>query len=146
MPRVLVVDDSADVRLLLRRVLSADGWDVEEADGGMPALERLDRGEPPALVLLDVQMPDTDGWKVLAAIRASSRAAEVPVIMCTVRSLPADAERAWRLECDGYVSKPFDTVELQRVSREVAGRDRAARERARQAGLAEARDRGREAG
>jgi CheY-like chemotaxis protein len=67
--RLLVVDDQPDIRMLLDVVLSAKGYDVTTAKGGPEALELLAIDVLPELILLDVQMPDVDGWDTLAAIR-----------------------------------------------------------------------------
>lgn len=112
MTRVLVVDDAADIRLLQRAVLERCGYDVEEASSGPDALAILARDQLPNVVVLDVQMPVMDGWETLSAIRADPRLPHVPVILCTVRSRPEDTERAWRLGCDGYLSKPFSITRL----------------------------------
>lgn len=108
---VLVVDDAADVRVLLRAVLSQAGYEVTEAAGAVEAIAALRNGRPD-LVLLDVQMPEHDGWQTLTAIRADTNTAEVPVVMCTARSAPADEAYGWRLGCDGYLTKPFAIADL----------------------------------
>ena len=112
----LVVDDASDIRLLVRSVLRGRGFDVTEAANGIEALKALASGERPDVIVLDVQMPELDGWDTLAAIRRDESTAEIPVILCTVRSQPADAERAWLLGCDGFVSKPFA---IDRLAAEV---------------------------
>lgn len=103
-----MVDDSDDIRLLLRTLLAAGGFEVAEAPSGTDALRILaEAGRLPDVVLLDVQMPVMDGWDTLAAIRAEPATAAVPVVLCTVRSGAADRHRAWQLGCDGYLVKPF---------------------------------------
>ena len=112
MRRALVVDDAADLRLLLRYTLRAAGFEVAEADGGRAALEALSGDEMPDIVILDVQMPDMDGWEVLATLRAQAASADIPVIMCTVKERPEDVELAWEGGCDGYLAKPFDIADV----------------------------------
>ena len=112
MPAAFVIDDNADVRLLLRLVLEPAGFTVTEADGGPAALAGLAAGDLPDVVLLDVQMPDIDGWETLRAIRADPATAALPVLLCTVKSRPADLERGLELGCDGYLTKPFDVSAL----------------------------------
>ena len=118
--RILVVDDQEDVRALLRVTLDSAGHEVTQAASGAAALRALDEGPVPELVVLDVQMPDIDGWDVLQRIRDNPATADVPVLMCTVKASSADAERAWRLGCDGYLTKPFGldalVAEVARVS------------------------------
>jgi DNA-binding response OmpR family regulator len=107
-PRVLVVDDDEDIRLLLKELLGRAGYDVDEAPDGRTALRRLyDR--PPALVILDVTMPDMDGYQTLERIRDLS---DVPVIMLTARSQELEKVRGLSAGADDYVAKPFGRQEL----------------------------------
>lgn len=108
MATILVCDDAADLRLLMRLTLERAGHEVVEADGGRMALVLLDSLDAVDLVLLDVQMPVQDGWSVLSAIRAHPTCRDVPIVMCTVKFSHADLIRAWTLGCDDYVNKPFD--------------------------------------
>jgi two-component system OmpR family response regulator len=105
--KALVVDDAPDIRLLADLVLSMAGFTVSAASSGSEALRKL-AGDLPDIVLLDVQMPDVDGWETLARVRADSRTADLPVVLCTVKGLPEDTLKGWSLGCDGYLSKPFD--------------------------------------
>ena len=106
--RILVVDDDADIRLLLRELLERASFDVEEADSGHAALRSLN-ASPPALVLLDVSMPDLDGYQTLERIRDLS---EVPVIMLTARARELEKVRGLTAGADDYVAKPFGRQEL----------------------------------
>ena len=133
-PAVMVVDDNADVRLLIRRVLWSAGYTVTTADSGSDALALLESTHAPDLVVLDVQMPELDGWGTLEAIRSNPRTTRLPVLLCTVNGQQADQERGWRLGCDGYVAKPFDTTALVTEVRDVLARSDGERERARRAG------------
>lgn len=107
----LIVDDAADLRFLMREVLTRSGIHVEEATSGLHALARLANRDLPDVVILDVQMPDMDGWETLATLRRQ-RGDEVGVILCTVRSHPSDAVRAYELGCDAFLAKPFNIREL----------------------------------
>ena len=124
MTRVLVVDDAADLRLLIRGVLSHSGMEVTEAASGSEALRYLE-DDRPDVVILDVQMPDMDGWETLRAIRRMDSG--VAVILCTVKAGPADAVRGWDLGCDAYVRKPFDIHELTATTTTLARLQHAAR-------------------
>lgn len=106
---VLVVDDDADLRLLIARLMALAGMEVREARGGAEALQVL-RGEPdwPDAIVLDVQMPGMDGWEALKAIRSDPSLDHVRVVMCTVKGRQVDIDLGWELGCDGYVTKPFD--------------------------------------
>ncbi len=112
MPTVLVVDDAPDIRLLVREVLERSGFVVIEACSGPQALQSLAGPELPDVVVLDVQMPDMDGWEVLSAVRRQRVTADLRVVLCTVKAGPADTLRAWELGCDGYLTKPFSIVDL----------------------------------
>jgi DNA-binding response OmpR family regulator len=106
--RILVVDDDADIRLLLRELLERASFDVDEAESGRAALRSL-HSSPPALVLLDVSMPDLDGYQTLERIRDLS---EVPVIMLTAHARELEKVRGLTAGADDYVAKPFGRQEL----------------------------------
>ena len=108
---VLVVDDAADIRLLVQAVLTRAGCQVREAASAAEAFAAID-DSPPDVVLLDVQMPDADGWSVLATIRSDPQTARLRVVLCTVKGHPDDRARGWRLGCDGYLTKPFTIPDL----------------------------------
>ncbi len=107
-PRILVVDDDEDIRLLLRELLERAGYTVDEAGDGRTALRNL-FAVPPALVILDVSMPDLDGYQTLERIRDLS---EVPVIMLTARTQELEKVRGLSAGADDYVAKPFGRQEL----------------------------------
>jgi DNA-binding response OmpR family regulator len=107
-PRVLVVDDEADIRLLLRELLERAGYQVEEAEDGRTALRNL-FANAPALVILDVTMPDMDGYQTLERIRDLS---DVPVLMLTARTQELEKVRGLSAGADDYVAKPFGRQEL----------------------------------
>ncbi|HZT92620.1 MAG TPA: response regulator transcription factor [Gaiellaceae bacterium] len=106
--RVLVVDDDDDIRQLLRELLQRAGYDVDEASDGRTALRRLFES-PPALVILDVSMPEMDGYQTLERIRDLS---DVPVIMLTARTQELEKVRGLSSGADDYVAKPFGRQEL----------------------------------
>jgi DNA-binding response OmpR family regulator len=107
-PLVLVVDDDEDIRALLRLVLERGGYDVEDQPDGRTALRAFHSGRHD-LIVLDVTMPELDGWEVLERIRDLS---EVPVLMLTARDSESDRVRGLRGGADDYVTKPFDRDEL----------------------------------
>ncbi len=120
-PTALVVDDAPDIRLLTDLVLTMAGFKVKAAASGRDALHLLAGRDLPDIVLLDVQMPEVDGWETLSRVRADPRTADLPVVLCTVKGLPEDTFKGWSLGCDGYIGKPFDigglVEELQAVLR-----------------------------
>ena len=127
MTAALVIDDAPDIRLLLRMVLSLEGFSVTEAKSGRHALELLATTERPDIAVLDVQMPELDGWKTLTRIRQEPATADLRVVMCTVKSQPADLLQAWGLGCDGYLSKPIEVRTLAATLRQVLARTEAER-------------------
>ena len=135
-PRGLVVDDAADIRSLAELVLSMAGFSASAAGSGCQALRRLAE-EIPDIVLLDVQMPEVDGWETLSRLRADPRTAHLPVVLCTVKGLPEDVLRGWSLGCDGYLGKPFDISTLVDELQSVLRRDPAERESLRRTRMAE---------
>ena len=105
---VLVVEDEHDVRRLLRVLLERAGHTVTEATNGLEALRAV-RAAAPDLVVLDVTMPELDGWQTLERIRDLS---EVPVLMLTARAGELDKVRGLKGGADDYVTKPFGRQEL----------------------------------
>ncbi len=126
--RVLVVDDEADVRGLVVELLGRAGYEVAEAANGRVALREL-FAAPPDLVLLDVNMPEVDGWQTLERIRDVS---DVPVVMLTARAGELEKVRGLKAGADDYVTKPFGRQELlarvEAVLRRAATGARAERE------------------
>jgi DNA-binding response OmpR family regulator len=106
--RILVVDDDADIRLLVRELLDRRGYSVTEARDGNEAL-RVFFDERPDLVVLDVAMPGLDGWQTLERIRELS---DVPVVMLTAKATELEKTRGLRAGADDYVTKPFGRQEL----------------------------------
>jgi signal transduction histidine kinase/BarA-like signal transduction histidine kinase len=128
-PRLLVVDDLEDNRIILTRRLARRGFEVHEAASGPEALARIAR-EPFDLVLLDIVMPEMDGFEVLQRIRQRHDAIDLPVIMVTVKDASADVVRALKLGANDYVNKPVDFEVVQaRIAVHVARKQDKARAR-----------------
>src|SRR5512139_1116529 len=106
--RILVVDDEERMVRFIRMNLEHDGFQVSEAFNGKQAIQRL-RDINPDLILLDVMMPDIDGFEVLETIREAS---SVPVIMLTAKGEEDDRVRGLKLGADDYITKPFSPREL----------------------------------
>ena len=102
--KILMVDDEARMRKLVKVFLTNKGFSVVEAGDGEEALEIFFAQKDIALILLDVMMPKLDGWEVLKTIRKYSK---VPVIMLTARSEERDELQGFSLGVDEYISKPF---------------------------------------
>jgi CheY-like chemotaxis protein len=109
--RVLVVDDERSIRLLCRVNLTASGIEVLEARDGREALEVV-RQSRPDLVLLDVMMPEVDGWTVARELARDEQTRDIPIVFLTARADPADRRRGQQLGGVGYLTKPFDPVSI----------------------------------
>jgi len=104
--RILVVDDSPDVRLALATILEDAGHDVVEAEDGDQVFD-LAIGESPDLVLLDVMMPRVNGFDALATLKSDTRTSLIPVIMVTAKGRPEDMAMARSLGAVEYITKPW---------------------------------------
>ena len=109
--RVLVVDDVATNRLLLRAKLSSAYYDVSVAENGHQALE-MARREQPDMIMLDVMMPDLDGFEVCAKLKSMEETAHIPVIMVTALDTPEERIRGLEAGADDFLSKPFNDLAL----------------------------------
>jgi CheY-like chemotaxis protein len=115
--RILVVEDDHDIRGLLRRRLARWPYEITEATSGEAAIE-MARAQPPALVVLDILLPDMDGWEVLRRLRSDPDLADVPVVVISIVDDPGDDNRP---AVQGYVQKPFRTAVVDRVFGELLG-------------------------
>jgi adenylate cyclase len=109
--RVLVIDDDATVRDLMRRYLSREGFDVITAAGGQEGLAYA-RKLHPSVITLDVFMPDIDGWSVLQAIKQDADLSQIPVIMMTISD---EKQKGFTLGASGYLTKPVDRARLSQL-------------------------------
>ncbi|MES9665958.1 response regulator transcription factor [Bacillus nitratireducens] len=122
--KILVVDDESSIRNLIRMQLEMEGYEVLTAADGREALERWN--EQPDVLILDVMLPDTDGYELLRLFREKDR--DIPVLMLTAKSQMNDKLLGLQLGADDYVTKPFNYAELilrvknmsRRVKKEVA--------------------------
>jgi two-component system cell cycle response regulator DivK len=104
---ILYVEDNPENRLLVRRVLVSEGYDVVEAANARDALERI-RESAPSLILMDINMPDIDGYTLTTKLRAIPELIQVPIIALTANVMKGDRERSLQAGCDGYMQKPID--------------------------------------
>lgn len=122
-PRVLVVDDTASIRFLIRTNLELAGFDVDEAVDGVDCLEILSRTHDlPDAITVDVMMPRMDGVATVTAIRADPRTAEIAIIMVSTQGHPADIQRGMDAGVDAYITKPFDPDHMVETVGEVIER------------------------
>jgi len=104
---ILYVEDNQDNRMLIRRVLEAEGFSFVDAKDAAQALERL-QANSIDLILMDINMPDVDGYTLTSQIRSMPRYANVPIIAVTANVMRGDRERSLEAGCDGYIQKPID--------------------------------------
>ena len=111
--RILVADDSADIRKLISLILSTEGYEVLSVESGRELLDRY-QAFSPDLVLLDIMMPHLSGFEVLEALRASAEPdrATAPIIMITAKSLETDIQRALDRGASSYLVKPVSYTHL----------------------------------
>jgi CheY-like chemotaxis protein len=120
--RVLVVDDTPQIRLLLRLNLEIEGFDVEESADGATCMRRLrDSSRPrPDVVCLDAVMEPVDGWTVVEQIRGDEALRDLPILMITASVHRDEGRRAARAGVDSFIAKPFDpdavVAEVARLS------------------------------
>jgi two-component system cell cycle response regulator DivK len=104
---ILYVEDNADNRTLVRRILMAEGYNLLEAANAAQALETL-RNNKPDLILMDINMPDMDGYSLTAKIKDTPGLESIPIIALTANVMRGDRERSLEAGCDGYIQKPID--------------------------------------
>jgi two-component system cell cycle response regulator DivK len=108
---ILYVEDNVDNRTLVRRVLTAEGYNMIEAVNALQALELL-KNTKPSLILMDINMPDIDGYTLTAQIKKTPGLELIPIIALTANVMRGDRERSIEAGCDGYIQKPIDIDSL----------------------------------
>ncbi|MEK7817103.1 MAG: response regulator [Actinomycetota bacterium] len=117
---VMIVDDEASLRSLVRANLEIDGFDVCEAVDGIEAMNLL-RDMQPDLILLDIMMPGKDGIEVLGELAADNKLKDIPVILLTAKGEQKDLERGAELGARGHITKPFDPEQMVRTVKAALG-------------------------
>jgi two-component system, cell cycle response regulator DivK len=105
--RILYIEDNAENRLLMRRVLMAEGYLVDEAIDGNSGLQKASES-PPDLILMDINLPEIDGYEVTARLKQLPNMTGVPIIAVTANVMKGDREKTLAAGCDGYIQKPID--------------------------------------
>lgn len=109
--KILYIEDSPSNRLLVRRILLVEDYEVFEAEDGLVGLEIAKR-ELPDLILMDMNLPDVDGYEMTRRIRATPELAHIPVVAMTANVMHGDREKTLEAGCIGYIPKPIDVDEL----------------------------------
>lgn len=115
--RVLLVEDNEDNLQLVRFLLEQDGYEVLAAYNGRTGLA-LARQELPDLILMDLSLPEIDGWQAAQELKADQNTSWIPLLALTAHTLPGDRQRALSLGFDGFISKPLDVANFgENISR-----------------------------
>jgi len=119
--RVVCIEDEAEMIDLVRLILGRKGFKVIGANGGIEGLEAV-RREKPDLVLLDLMMPDMDGWEVYQQMKADNALREIPVIVVTAKAQSIDKVLGLHIaKVDDYITKPFGPQELLESVEKILG-------------------------
>lgn len=111
MPRILAVDDEPNIVRLIQVNLERHGYQVETANNGVQALEKI-RANRPDLIVSDVMMPEMDGFELLTTIRKDAALQDLPVIMLTAKAQDKNVLEGYQRGADMYLTKPFNPAEL----------------------------------
>ena len=110
---ILYVEDNIDNRTLVRRILLSEDYNLIEAVNAMEALKVLETTKPD-LILMDINMPDMDGYTLTARIKTTPGFERVPILALTANVMRGDKEKTLEAGCDGYIQKPLDIDQLIR--------------------------------
>jgi two-component system cell cycle response regulator DivK len=119
--KILVVEDDDDNRVLLAKLLDAQGYEVFEAADGGEAIEIV-TSEKPDLVLMDMGLPHVSGYDATRAIKKKPELCEIPIVALTAFAMEQDKQKVLDAGCDGYLTKPYDIFELlERIKEYLEG-------------------------
>ncbi len=125
-PLILYVEDNAENRLLIRRILMAEGFSILEAANAAQALDVLQTAQPD-LILMDINLPEVDGYTLTTQLKTVPKLSSVPIVALTANVMRGDRERTLEAGCDGYIQKPVDVdllpIQISRYLRKDAGRE-----------------------
>lgn len=122
--QIVIIDDEEAMIALLKLELESEGFRVSSASDGSSALELIQK-DLPRLVLLDVMMPDMDGYEVLKSLKENPRTRKIPVLMLTAKGLDPDIQKGLDLGADDYITKPFHAnLLLKRIKTVLQNPDR----------------------
>jgi two-component system cell cycle response regulator DivK len=106
-PTILYIEDNRDNRMLVRRILEAEGYAVLEAESGATGME-VARITRPSLILMDINLPEVDGYELTAQCKLMPELRDVPIIALTANVMKGDREKSLEAGCSGYIQKPID--------------------------------------
>lgn len=105
--KILHIEDNLENRVLVRRLLQAADYEVLEAENAFQAISYL-RSSRPDLILMDINMPDVDGYTLTSKLKTVPGIQQIPIIAITANAMRGDRERSLRAGCDGYIEKPIN--------------------------------------
>jgi len=111
--RILYIEDNPDNRMLVKRVLEAEGYSVAEAANAHDGMQQA-LAEPPALILMDINLPEVDGYTTTSRLKITPGLEKVKIIALTANVMRGDREKTLAAGCDGYIQKPIDVDLLPR--------------------------------
>ncbi len=118
--KILVVDDDPYILMSLEFLMKKNGFDVMVARNGTEALDLVEK-QLPDLVLLDIMMPDVDGYEICKHIKSSKKLKEAKVVFMSAKSKEADIKKGYDLGASLYITKPFSTREMMKQIKELIG-------------------------
>jgi two-component system, cell cycle response regulator DivK len=118
--KVLVVEDDVDNRRIVVKVLSAAGYQVIEASDGVEALTRVREGMP-QLILMDLALPNMDGWEATRRLKLDPVTRGIPVVALTAFAMRGDEEQAREAGCDDYLAKPARPAAIRDIAKKYTG-------------------------
>ena len=118
--KILLIDDD-ETQLILAKAILKSNYTITSVKSGREALEHLYKGLTPDLILLDILMPNMDGWEVFNRIKAISNLHEVPIVFLTSMNMPADINRAHEMGAVDFITKPYDRADLvKRIKKAIS--------------------------
>jgi two-component system cell cycle response regulator DivK len=118
--KILVVEDDPDNRRIVAKVLSVEGYHVVEATDGIEALAQA-RAERPDLILMDLALPNMDGWEATRQLKGNAETRAIPVVALTAVAMRGDEEQARAAGCDDYLPKPARPAAIRAVVKKYVG-------------------------
>lgn len=119
--KVLYVEDNLENRILIRRILEAEGFEIFEAENARQAFQSV-QNQIPDLILMDINMPQIDGYALTSRLKTIPALRHVPIVALTANVMKGDKERTIQAGCDGYIQKPVDVDSLPQQVLRFLGR------------------------
>ena len=123
MPRILYIEDTENIRILVKRRLEKSGYEVLTAENACEGIARA-RAAMPDLILMDMRIPGVDGWCATRQLKSDPELKRIPVVAVTAHAMQGDRQKALEAGCDDYETKPFDFARLtEKIQALLASRE-----------------------